>query len=170
MIDSGKALCVTFIDYSVTFDSVSHRFLHRSLKVWGHHTRAVRFSEPFTTWQFCINEHVPVVNMWKYYTVVLIENDFSCSDSVSVSIMNRNKKILMTLDCFVSITHNSQSPWNVLLKILISDRNLRVVLIQPTVLLTLKIKFLIMTLNIILKWQYRYCTVLYCICFSRLYT
>ena len=58
---------------------------------------------------------------------------FSCSDFVSVSSMKRNNKFLMTLDCFMSIAHNSQSPENVLLKILISDQNLLVVLIQPTV-------------------------------------
>ena len=58
---------------------------------------------------------------------------FSCSDFVSVSSLKRNHKILMTIGCFVFIAHNSQSPWNVLLKILISDRNLLLVLIQPTV-------------------------------------
>ena len=58
---------------------------------------------------------------------------FSCSDSVSVSSMKRNNENLMMLGCFVYITHNSQSAWNLLLKILISDRNLRVLLIQLTV-------------------------------------
>ena len=58
---------------------------------------------------------------------------FSCSDFVSVSSLKRNHKILMTIGCFVFIAHNSQSPWNVLLKTLISDRNLLLVLIQPTV-------------------------------------
>ena len=58
---------------------------------------------------------------------------FSCSDSASVSSMKRNNKILMMLGCFVFIAHNSQSPWNALLKILISDRNFRVVLMQPPV-------------------------------------
>ena len=58
---------------------------------------------------------------------------FSCSDFVSVSSLKRNHKILMTIGCFVFIAHNSQSSWNVLLKILISDRNLLLVLIQPTV-------------------------------------
>ena len=58
---------------------------------------------------------------------------FSCSDFVSVSSLKRNHKILMTIGCFVFIAHNSQSPWNVLLKILISDRNLLLVLIQLTV-------------------------------------
>ena len=38
--------------------------------------------------------------------IVLIENDFSCSDSVSVANMNRNNENLMTLGCFVY--HNSQ--------------------------------------------------------------
>ena len=58
---------------------------------------------------------------------------FSCSDFVSVSSLKRNHKILMTIGCFAFIAHNSPSPWNVLLKILISDRNLRVVLIQHPV-------------------------------------
>ena len=58
---------------------------------------------------------------------------FSCSDFVSVSSLKRNHKILMTIGCFAFIDHNSPSPWNVLLKILISDRNLRVVLIQHPV-------------------------------------
>ena len=39
----------------------------------------------------------------------------------------------MTIGCFAFIAHNSPSPWYVLLKILISDRNLRVVLIQHPV-------------------------------------
>ena len=58
---------------------------------------------------------------------------FSCSDFVSVSSLKRNHKILMTIGCFVFIAHNSPSPWNVLLKILISDRNFLLVLIQHPV-------------------------------------
>ena len=78
---------------------------------------------------------------------------FSCSDSASVSSMKRNNKILMTLDCFVFIAHNSQSAWNVLLKTLVSDRNFRVVLMQPTVVFmyqddsTQAIKFNLIFLN-----------------------
>ena len=35
MLDAGKTLYVTYIDYSAAFDSVSHKFLDRALKVAG---------------------------------------------------------------------------------------------------------------------------------------
>ena len=35
MIDTGKTLYVTFVDYGVAFDSISHRFLDQTLKDSG---------------------------------------------------------------------------------------------------------------------------------------
>jgi hypothetical protein len=51
MLEQGKTLYTTFIDYSAAFDTVSHKYIDKALKKLVRPTRAVQYSAQ------CMHQH-----------------------------------------------------------------------------------------------------------------